>query len=65
MQKQWSTKTLLAHLSGAVKAATGEDPMDPESPVRDETVGDLIGILINHDFGIATIPGQMKIGDGE
>lgn len=62
-QKQWATRTLLTHFANAVKAATGEDPMDPESPVRDETVGDIITVLINHDYGIATVPGQMKLGE--
>jgi hypothetical protein len=60
--KEWTTKTVLHQLSEKILDAVGEDIMDPDSPARDETVGDMIDMLIRYDYGMPVeIPGQTKI----
>lgn len=45
-------KSLLYQLDNKAKDLLGDGVLDPKSPVRDETVGDFIDMLIKADYGL-------------
>lgn len=65
-QKEWSLDTVLTQFAAKVEKALHENPMELGSPVRDETVGDLIDMLIKAEHGLLPeVPGWMAIGEDE
>ncbi len=50
--KNWQTKTIIERFARKVEEVTGENVLNPESPARAETVGDVLDWLIQADYGM-------------
>lgn len=60
--KTWTTRTVLNQLDVKCREVFGDGVLDADSPVRDETVGDVLDTLIMSDYGmVVEIPGQTSI----
>jgi hypothetical protein len=65
-KKEWTLQTVLQQFDRKCEAAFGYGVLAPESPVRDESIGDLIQMLVNHDYGLPVSSGlgkQLVLGD--
>lgn len=51
--KNWTTKTIIERFSRKVEEVIGENVLNPDSPARDETVGDVLDWLIQDDYGMS------------